>query len=83
MRSEDISVQASSVVLKIPVLAEMSPKFSLLVYYVRDDGETVADSMEFEVEPCFHNEVSDFAIVNRGWNFWSTLRLIAKLLYLF
>nr|KAG5694345.1 hypothetical protein BaRGS_035213 [Batillaria attramentaria] len=57
VRSEEISDQVSSVQITIPVVAEMSPKFSLLVYYIRDDGETVADSMEFKVEACFDNEV--------------------------
>lgn len=56
-RSEELSQQVSSVDITIPVTAEMSPKFSLLVYYIRDDGETVADSMEFNVEPCFDNKV--------------------------
>ncbi|XP_070176474.1 alpha-2-macroglobulin-like protein 1 isoform X1 [Littorina saxatilis] len=57
VRSESISDQVSSVQLDIPVTAEMSPSFSILLFYVRDDGETVADSMEFSVEPCFQNEV--------------------------
>ncbi|XP_076465640.1 alpha-2-macroglobulin-like protein 1 isoform X2 [Babylonia areolata] len=57
VRSEQISNQVSSVLISINVTSEMSPSFSILLYYIRDDGETVADSMEFKVEPCFENQV--------------------------
>lgn len=49
--------EVSSVLLDIPISAALSPKFSLLVFYIRDDGEVVADSMDYVVEPCFENEV--------------------------
>ncbi|XP_041464162.1 alpha-1-macroglobulin-like isoform X2 [Lytechinus variegatus] len=40
------------------VTADMSPITSLLVYYIRDDGEVVADSITFTVEETFANEVT-------------------------
>ena len=58
VRSEDISDRVSNVELSIDVTANMSPTFSVLLFYIRDDGETVADSMQFKVQPCFDNEVS-------------------------
>ena len=58
VRSEDISDRVSNVELSIDVTADMSPTFSILLFYIRDDGETVADSMQFKVQPCFDNEVS-------------------------
>ena len=57
MRSENIADRLSNVELSIAVTSDMSPTFSLLLFYVRDDGETVADSMQFTVQPCFDNEV--------------------------
>ncbi|XP_042903031.1 alpha-2-macroglobulin isoform X2 [Parasteatoda tepidariorum] len=38
----------------------LSPTIYVLVYYVRDDGEVVADSMKIDIENCFKNKV-DFA----------------------
>ncbi|PVD20025.1 hypothetical protein C0Q70_20519 [Pomacea canaliculata] len=57
VRSEVMASEVSSVLLDIPISAALSPKFSLLVFYIRDDGEVVADSMDYVVEPCFENEV--------------------------
>lgn len=42
---------------EIDVDPSLSPSFTLLVFYVRDDKETVADSHKFEVEKCFKNKV--------------------------
>ena len=44
--------------ITVPISAEMSPKSRLLVYYIREDGETIADSHEINVENCVDNEVS-------------------------
>ncbi|XP_046354855.2 alpha-2-macroglobulin-like protein 1 isoform X3 [Haliotis rufescens] len=51
------SRHVSHFTLRVPVTEEMSPEASLLIYYVRDDGETVADSINFDVEACFKNKV--------------------------
>jgi alpha-2-macroglobulin len=48
--------------IDVPVTAKMAPAARLLVYYIRADGETVADSVEFQVSKCFNNSVSlDFS----------------------
>ena len=52
------SEHISHFTIRFPLTAEMSPKASLLVYYVREDGETVADSIDFKIESCFENKVN-------------------------
>ncbi|KAG8180425.1 hypothetical protein JTE90_022774 [Oedothorax gibbosus] len=48
--------------LSFEIDSSYSPSFHLLVFYVRGDGETVADSAVFEVEKCFRNKVEfDFS----------------------
>nr|UCK81476.1 alpha-2-macroglobulin-like protein [Arenicola marina] len=44
--------------LGVPVTAAMAGGAKLLVYYVREDGETVADSTDIPVEECLPNKVS-------------------------
>ena len=43
--------------IKFPVTIKMVPKCRILVYYVRGDKETVADSMEYDVEDVLENQV--------------------------
>ncbi|CAK8682027.1 unnamed protein product [Clavelina lepadiformis] len=43
--------------LTIDVIPEMSPMARMLVYYVKDDGEGVADSIHLPVKPKLTNEV--------------------------
>ncbi|BFZ02236.1 hypothetical protein BsWGS_05276 [Bradybaena similaris] len=57
IRSENVSNVVANFLLDVPIKPLMSPKFTLLVYYIKSDGEVVADSMEFQVNPCFENEV--------------------------
>ncbi|GBM68563.1 Alpha-2-macroglobulin-like protein 1 [Araneus ventricosus] len=48
--------------IPIDVDASLSSSFTLLVFYVREDRETVADTQKIEVEKCFKNKVTfDFA----------------------
>lgn len=47
-----------SFTLHIPIVAAMAPNAKLLVYYIRNDMETVADSISFNVEKCFNNKVN-------------------------
>ncbi|XP_021351698.1 alpha-2-macroglobulin-like isoform X2 [Mizuhopecten yessoensis] len=47
----------ASFTLHIPIVAEMAPNAKLLVYYIREDMETVADSITFNIEQCFNNKV--------------------------
>ncbi|CAG5115610.1 unnamed protein product, partial [Candidula unifasciata] len=58
VRSDNISDVVANFLLDLPVKPMMSPKFTLLVYYIRPDGEVVADSMQFQINPCFENEVA-------------------------
>ncbi|GFX13486.1 c3 and PZP-like alpha-2-macroglobulin domain-containing protein 8 [Trichonephila clavipes] len=44
--------------IPIDVDTSLSPSFSLLVFYVREDRETVAASEKIEVEKCFKNKVN-------------------------
>ncbi|XP_053442153.1 C3 and PZP-like alpha-2-macroglobulin domain-containing protein 8 isoform X3 [Nycticebus coucang] len=44
--------------LRLPVTPSMVPLGRLLVFYVRENGEGVADSLQFAVETFFENQVS-------------------------
>ncbi|XP_076102752.1 alpha-2-macroglobulin-like isoform X5 [Mytilus galloprovincialis] len=57
--SKDIiqSTHVAKVKISIPITANMGPKSELLIYYVREDDETVAATLEFSVENCFDNKV--------------------------
>ena len=46
--------------VSIPVEASMSPNCRILVFYFRSDGEVVADSLSFKVDPSSENQVSRF-----------------------
>ena len=46
-------------VLNVPINHEMSPLAKVLVFYVRDDGETVADSIHIPVQQCLKNKVHE------------------------
>lgn len=43
--------------IDIPVTTGMVPSCQVIVYYVREDKEVVADSMEFHVEDKLENQV--------------------------
>lgn len=43
--------------IKFPVTMEMVPSCRIMVYYVRDDKEVVADSVKFGVEDRLENQV--------------------------
>lgn len=40
------------------VTPDMAPLGRLLAYYVRENGEGVADNLQFAVKPFFENQVS-------------------------
>ncbi|KAM6962537.1 C3 and PZP-like alpha-2-macroglobulin domain-containing protein 8 [Aplochiton taeniatus] len=44
--------------LRFPVTHAMAPLSRLLVYYVRENGEGVTDSLQVPVQPSFENQVS-------------------------
>ncbi|XP_078742084.1 C3 and PZP-like alpha-2-macroglobulin domain-containing protein 8 [Lampetra fluviatilis] len=51
-------VEVCEMWLRVPVTHAMVPSSRLLVYYVRANGEGVADSVQIPVKPSFENEVS-------------------------
>ncbi|KAL4230965.1 hypothetical protein ACF0H5_011338 [Mactra antiquata] len=42
----------------VPVTSEMAPNARIIIYYARTDGEVVTDSISFDVEGVFQNQVS-------------------------
>ncbi|XP_068599327.1 C3 and PZP-like alpha-2-macroglobulin domain-containing protein 8 [Brachionichthys hirsutus] len=44
--------------LRFPVIHSMAPLSRLLVYYVRENGEGVTDSLQIPIQPSFENQVS-------------------------
>lgn len=54
--------------IDLDVEAQMSGDAHLLIYYIREDGETVADSIDFSVTPCVENNVRFWCIkYHRKW----------------
>ena len=51
------SIDLTPGILNFPVTADMAPKAKLMLYYVRPDGEIVADGLSFNVEGIFDNKV--------------------------
>lgn len=43
--------------MDIKVTQDMAPNAKVLVYYIRDDFEVVATSVEFDIKSCFKNKV--------------------------
>ena len=58
--SGSFTVTGKTKTLKIKTKATMAPSASLLVYYVRADGEFIADAIHFDVEGVFENQVSKY-----------------------
>ena len=56
----------------IHVKPKMSKSAKILVYYIGEDGEVVADSTTLKVQPCFKNKVGRliFYIILYWWGFW-------------
>lgn len=49
--------------LRFSVVHSMAPLGRLLVYYVRENGEGVTDSLQFSVNSSFENQV----VERKGW----------------
>ena len=43
---------------KLHVTSDMFPKVRVLLYFITADGEMVADTVDFDMEPCIGNNVS-------------------------
>ena len=50
--------------LTLRIDAQMAPLMRLLVYYVREGGETIADSIEVKVEASTQNKVSGYFLLH-------------------
>ena len=50
-------VDLASGYLMLPITSSMAPKAKVIVFYVRPDGEVVADGLSFNVEGIFQNQV--------------------------
>ncbi|XP_070542069.1 alpha-2-macroglobulin-like isoform X2 [Ptychodera flava] len=50
-------VAYGEVTLTIPIDRKMAPNCKLLLYYIRGDGEVIADSIRFKVQQKFENEI--------------------------
>ncbi|KAK3096606.1 hypothetical protein FSP39_001625 [Pinctada imbricata] len=65
--------------LTIPITSAMAPRSKVMVYYVRDDMETVATSREFTVEKCLDNQVKlEFEEVSVKPGMEATMKLQAE-----
>ena len=53
-----LGMKTCTVGVKFKVTHQMAPLSRLLVYYVRPNGEGVADALRFNVKPKFKNRVS-------------------------
>ncbi|KAK3579106.1 hypothetical protein CHS0354_022127 [Potamilus streckersoni] len=59
VRSGTISFsQGSGQQMQVPLDSSMAPKAKLIVYYIRPDGEIVADGINFNLKGIFRNRVS-------------------------
>ena len=47
----------------LTVTANMAPKAKVMVFYIRPDGEVVADGLTFNVEGMYQNEVNILVLV--------------------
>lgn len=50
--------------LQLTITQDMAPSGRLVVYYIKPDGEIVADGFNFVVEDIFENKVSFFDIIS-------------------
>ena len=48
----------NNLTIDVDIAATMSPTARMLVYFVTDNGEIVADSISFNVDDVFENKVS-------------------------
>ena len=56
-------VDLASGYLMLPITSSMAPKAKVIVFYVRPDGEVVADGLSFNVEGVFQNQVRNVKIL--------------------
>lgn len=54
---------ATMAAFRFQATASMAPKSKLIVYYVREDGELVADTVDIEIDSVLQNFVSFIAFL--------------------
>ena len=57
---------AKTTTLKFTATSMMSPSAKIVVYFVRDDGEIIADSVTIKVNGAFENDVSSMGSLRPG-----------------
>ena len=60
--------------LTLRIDAQMAPLMRLLVYYVREGGETIADSIEVKIAASTQNKVTFFFVLAARWRLRSMTR---------
>ncbi len=56
------------ITISVPVITNMAPAAHIIAYYVRGDGEVVADALAFGVEEVFDNKVQcTYQIAHLWW----------------
>ncbi|GFN90004.1 alpha-2-macroglobulin-like protein [Plakobranchus ocellatus] len=55
--SMNVSDLVLNFLLELEIQPIMFPKFILLLYHVTEEGEVMADSMQYDVAPCFENQI--------------------------
>lgn len=56
--SGSFTMDGTEITFEVAITAAMAPSARMLVYYVRSNGEIVADSVQFNVEGIFENQVA-------------------------
>lgn len=64
--SNSSETEIGEFILAFDTRATMSPISRLLIFYVRDDKEVVADSRKFRIKKCLQNKVLRFLIILVG-----------------
>ena len=66
--SKDEEMFTSRGFIQFAVTQKMVPSSRLLLFYVRDDQETVADNMLIDVEDTLENEVNLPFFIDQAWS---------------
>lgn len=64
--------------LRFPVSHSMAPLSRLLVYYVRENGEGVTDSLQIPVQPDFENQVCMRNINRLKWRLTVRCKMVCS-----
>lgn len=65
VKTNTITMSSTKRKFRVKMTSKMAPSARLIVYYIADGGEIIADSVDFNVEGVFKNEV--MSLVNNLW----------------